>query len=63
MEEKILVVYVWYHVLLVNKVVAKCKKYLTFDDKDSKDRLIKLIVAVLLLVLAGYLLYYFNIGF
>ena len=33
------------------------------DSKDSKSSLIKTIIIALLLVLVGYLLYYFKIGF
>lgn len=46
-------------ILLISKYIYMIK----VDDKDSKGSLIKLIVVTLLLILIGFILYYFKSGF
>lgn len=46
-------------IVLISKYIYMIK----VDDKDSKASLIKLIVVTLLLILVGFIFYYFKSGF
>jgi len=46
-------------IVLISKYIYMIKA----DDKESKSSLIKIIIITLLLILVGFLLYYFKTGF
>lgn len=44
-------------------IISKYIYMIKLDDKNSKISLVKSIIVASLLVLAGYLIYYFKVGF
>jgi hypothetical protein len=44
-------------------IISKYIYMIKVDDKESKGNLVKLVIIISILILAGYLLYYFKVGF